>query len=143
MQARKSILGVLAGAALLAGPSPAIFAQGPPPPGYYQQGPPPGYQGQPWETAPPEFQEVERRGFHDGIEGARKDFDNHRRPDVDNRDEFRHPNVRPADRRAYRQAFRRGYQVGVQHIYQGALGHTRSAELPRADLNDEATPRRP
>jgi ribosome modulation factor len=119
MQARKSILGVLAGAALLAGTSPAIFAQGPPPPGYYQQGPPPGYQGQPWEAAPPEFQEVERRGFHDGIEGARKDFDNHRRPDVDNRDEFRHPNVRPADRRAYRQAFRRGYQVGVQHIYQG------------------------
>ena len=38
MQARKSILGVLAGAALLAGPSPAIFAQGPPPPGYYQGG---------------------------------------------------------------------------------------------------------
>ncbi len=117
MQTGKTILGVLAGAALLAGTSPAIFAQGPPPPpppGYYQGGPP-----QPWEAPPPEFQEIERRGFHDGVEGARKDFGNHRRPDVENRDEYRHPPVGRADRRAYREAFRRGYQAGVDHIYHG------------------------
>ncbi len=121
MHARKTILGVFAGAALLAGTSPALLAQGPPPPppGYYQQGPPPGYQPQPWEAPPPEFQEVERRGFHDGIEGARKDFGNHRPPSVENRDEYRHPPVSGADRRAYRQAFRRGYQAGVDHIYHG------------------------
>lgn len=82
------------------------------------QGPPPGYHDQGgWDQAPPEFREVERRGFHDGIEGARHDFDNHRQPDVNNRDEFRHPHVDPADQRAYREAFRRGYWVGVRHIY--------------------------
>ena len=116
MQGPKMILSLLAGTALLAGSGTTLLAQGPPPPppGYYQ-----GYQPQPWETAPPEFQEVERRGFHDGIEGARKDFGNHRPPSVENREEFRHPPVSGADRRAYRQAFRRGYQVGVEHIYQG------------------------
>ena len=114
MQARKTVFGSLAGAALLAGTM--LLAQGPP---GYQGGPPPGYQAQPWEAPPQEFQEIERRGFHDGIEGARKDFNNHRPPSVENRDEYRHPSVGGADRRAYRQAFRRGYQVGVDHIYHG------------------------
>ena len=36
-------------------------------------------------------QEIQRQGFRDGIEGARKDSDNHRRPNVNNRDEYRHP----------------------------------------------------
>ena len=93
------------------------FAQqyGPP------QGPPPQYGDQDrdrgWEGPPGELNEVSRRGFRDGIEGARKDFENHRRPDVRNRDEYRHPNVDRRERRAYRQGFQRGYQVGVQHIY--------------------------
>lgn len=73
----------------------------------------------PWEAPPREFREIERRGFHDGIEGARKDFGNHRRPDVHNRDEYRNPPVHGADRRAYRRAFERGYQAGVEHIYNG------------------------
>jgi ribosome modulation factor len=81
------------------------------------QGPPPGPGG--WEAPPREFREIERRGFHDGVEGARKDFGNHRRPDVHNRDEYRNPPVHGADRRAYRRAFERGYQAGVEHIYNG------------------------
>jgi hypothetical protein len=76
-----------------------------------------GYRAEPWETPPSEFHEIGRRGFHDGIEGARKDYQNHRRPDVMNRDEFRHPPVDgPAARDDYRAAFRRGYNVGVQHL---------------------------
>ena len=71
---------------------------------------------------PPEFQDVQRQGFHDGIEGARKDYENHRPPNVNNRDEYRHPRFRGPDRRAYRQGFRRGYQVGVQHMMQGGPG---------------------
>jgi len=63
--------------------------------------------------------EVSRRGFHDGIEGARKDYENHRRPDVNNRDEFRHPPVARRDREAYRHGFERGYQVGVDHLMHG------------------------
>jgi hypothetical protein len=38
---------------------------------------------------------------------------------VENRDEYRHPNVGGSARHAYRQAFRQGYQVGVQRIYNG------------------------
>jgi len=72
-----------------------------------------------WDAPPGEFNEIQRRGFHDGIEGARKDYDNHRRPDVNNRDEYRHPDVPPPYRHDYREAFRRGYALGVQHLMGG------------------------
>lgn len=69
-----------------------------------------------WDMPPQDLHETQRQGFHDGIEGARKDFDNHRRPNVNNRDEFRHPSVPRVEREAYREGFRRGYQVGVSHL---------------------------
>lgn len=111
MKFKNAVLGVVAATTLALLPGPVI-AQGPPPPGYR------GAYGpqQPWEAPPSEYQEIQRRGFHDGIEGARKDYGNHRRPDVNNRDEYRHPRVARRDRRAYREAFRRGYSVGVQHL---------------------------
>ena len=71
-----------------------------------------------WEAPPGELDEVARRGFHDGIEGARRDYQNHRRPDVNNRDEYRHPHMPHRDREAYRRGFERGYHVGVEHIYE-------------------------
>jgi ribosome modulation factor len=61
------------------------------------------------------FNDIQRRGFRDGIEGARKDVGNHRRPDVNNRDGYRHPDVAPEMRKAYLAAFRRGYQQGMSH----------------------------
>jgi hypothetical protein len=70
-----------------------------------------------WDAPPEEMDEVARHGFHDGIEGARKDYEQKRRPDVNNRDEFKHPHVPERDREAYRRGFERGYQVGVDHIY--------------------------
>jgi len=89
--------------------------QGPPPP-------PPGYQGG-WDAPPQDFQdEVRRNGFQDGIEGARKDYENHRAPNVNNRDEFRHPHVPRGARHDYREGFRRGYDVGVQHMMGGGPG---------------------
>ena len=75
-----------------------------------------------WGAPPQEFREIEQRGFHDGIEGARKDFQNHRRPNVNNRDEFRHPNVPGPLRHDYKEGFRRGYDVGVQHMMGGERG---------------------
>jgi hypothetical protein len=69
-----------------------------------------------WETPPPELRGAEQQGFHDGIEGARKDAENHRPPNVNNRDEYRHPSVSHRERRAYREGFRRGYRVGVEHL---------------------------
>ncbi len=81
-----------------------------------------GYYGgqEPWAQMPGDYNdEAARKGFHDGIEGARRDAENHRRPDVNNRDEYRHPDVHSRDRRAYRDAFRRGYETGMDHLMNG------------------------
>lgn len=75
-----------------------------------------GYGQEEWATPPPELRGAEQQGFHDGIEGARKDAENNRPPNVNNRDEYRHPGVPHRDRRAYREGFRRGYRVGVEHL---------------------------
>lgn len=98
-------------ALLMAGSSGVVMAQ------YY--GPPPQYaQGPDWEQVPSEFRAAQQRGFHDGIEGAKRDFKNHRPPNVENRDEFRNPHfISPPDREDYRMGFRRGYEVAVHHIY--------------------------
>jgi len=70
-----------------------------------------------WEEPPREFNEAQRRGFHDGVEGARRDRDNGRRPDVDNRDEFRNPHIEPELREAYRAGFRHGYETAAAHLW--------------------------
>ncbi len=48
--------------------------------------------------------------------GAQKDFDNHRRWDPKNRDEYRNPHLPPEQREAYRDGFRRGYERGEAHL---------------------------
>ncbi len=103
---------VLAASAAVA--SAQYYQQGPPPP------PPPGYGQGGWDQAPQEFRDAQRRGFQDGVQGARKDYENHRPPNVNNRDEFRNPKfIAPPDRRDYREGFRRGYAVAVRHINRG------------------------
>jgi hypothetical protein len=72
-----------------------------------------------WDTPPQEFRDIQRQGYHDGIEGARKDYDNHRRPDVNNRDEYRHPHVPASARDDYREGFRRGYEAAMAHLSVG------------------------
>ena len=72
-----------------------------------------------WDTPPRELQEVQRQGFHDGIEGARNDFDNHRRLDLNNRDEYRNPRRPGEQREAYRDGYRRGYEQGASHFQGG------------------------
>jgi ribosome modulation factor len=70
-----------------------------------------------WQRPPQDLRDMQRQGFHDGIVGASKDFDNHRRPDVNNRDEYRNPHLPPEQREAYQEGFRRGYDRGVSHFY--------------------------
>jgi hypothetical protein len=102
---------------LLLGSTAAISAQYAQPP---QGPPPPGYGGQGgWDAPPSELTDVQRRGFHDGLEGARKDYENHRQPNVNNRDEYRHPNVGRDLRHDYRMGFERGYDAGVRHMNGG------------------------
>jgi hypothetical protein len=69
-----------------------------------------------WDTPPQEFRDIQRQGYHDGVEGARKDYDNHRRPDVKNRDEYRHPHVPDSAKADYREGFRRGYETAWDHL---------------------------
>jgi hypothetical protein len=69
-----------------------------------------------WDAPPSEFRDAQRQGFHDGIEGARRDFDNHRPPNPENRDEFRHPHVARDLREDYRDGFRRGYERAMSHM---------------------------
>ena len=97
-------------ALLVPGKARAIRLPATPFPGY-------GQDHDDWDRPPDEFREIQRKGFHDGVEGARKDFDNHRQPNVDNRSEFRHPHVPPSDRDDYREGFRRGYESAVAHLY--------------------------
>jgi hypothetical protein len=83
-----------------------------------------------WEAPPQEWSDIQRHGYSDGEEGARRDFENHRRPDVDNRDEYRHPKV-PSDMwGAYREGFRRGYDVAMSHLMGGADWRMRAPERP-------------
>jgi hypothetical protein len=84
-----------------------------------------------WDSeAPREWSELQRRGFHDGIDGARKDYGNHRQPDVDNRDEYRRPNVDPQFWGPYREGFRRGYSVAMSHLLGGPDWRMRAPERP-------------
>ena len=123
---KQGIAATILALGMLAGAVPSFAQQG----GYY--GPPPQQQGypqggygqpqgpppQPWEGVPQEFRAAQQRGFHDGVEGAKRDYENHRPPNVNNRDEFRHPSFIPGpDRRDYRYGFRRGYDTAVSHIY--------------------------
>ena len=80
---------------------------------YY--GPPPFAYGQ------HEAEEAwEHRGFYDGMEGALHDFSNHRRPDVNNREEYRDPDYVPRWAwHEYREGFRRGYYIRVRQLYYG------------------------
>lgn len=78
--------------------------------------PQPGYQEGQWDAPPQEFRDAERQGFQDGIQGARRDYNNHRQLDVANREEYRHPRVDRSLRQEYREGFRRGYERASQHM---------------------------
>ena len=70
-----------------------------------------------WDSPPRGYSDIQLRGFRDGQDGARKDFGNHRRPNPNNRDNYRHPHDVPHDLdRDYRAAFRAGYERAFQHL---------------------------
>lgn len=85
---------------------------------YYYGPPPPSYGYGDAEEA------LEQRGFRDGVRGADHDFQNHRVPNVENRDEYRDPDFLPRwAQHEYREGFRRGYYMRVRQIYYGANGY--------------------
>ena len=98
------------------GSSAAAFAQYGP--GYPP--PPPQQWGQRgWDAPPGELREFQRQGYLDGLQGAERDYQNHRIWNVNNRDEYRHPHVPGNVRGDYRAGFKQGYLAAEAH-YQGA-----------------------
>ncbi len=86
----------------------ANAAPAPAAPGFYQEGP--------WDQPPGEFRDVQRQGFHDGIDAAHHDIDEHRHRDAEHHDRFRHPPVGHDQVRDYRDGFRRGYDTAWRHF---------------------------
>ena len=79
-------------------------------PAGYQEG-----QGR-WDEPPSEYRDAQRQGFHDGVEAARRDFENHRHKDADDHEMYRHPRVERELRDDYRNAFKEGYSRALHHM---------------------------
>lgn len=70
----------------------------------------------PWLQPPPEFKEMQRKGFHAGVQAAIKDYDKHRDPDLERHKEYVHPKVDRSFVPDYRDGFRRGYNDALKHL---------------------------
>jgi len=69
------------------------------------------------DDAPREWNDIQRKGFHDGMTGAQRDWDNHRNPNPENRDEFRDVDLPRDQAELYREGFRRGYNVAAARLW--------------------------
>jgi hypothetical protein len=70
-----------------------------------------------WDRAPDSYRDdAQRRGFHEGIEAARRDFADHRHADADDHQVYKHPPVDERDRRAFREGFSEGYRRAMDHM---------------------------
>lgn len=112
--------------AMAAGTGAAVAQYGAPPQGSYVQSPyvaQYGYRDRDdYEVDARVYARFRDRGFQDGFQGARRDFENHRSFTPLNRDEYRHPDDVPRQAiRAYRIAFREGYLRGVHEIREGEV----------------------
>ncbi|HEY3705764.1 MAG TPA: hypothetical protein VGL22_11920 [Terracidiphilus sp.] len=74
------------------------------------------YQDRPWDNPPDEYRDVQKQGFRDGIEAARKDRERHDHKDADDHERFRHPPVDRQFTHDYRDAFKRGYSEAMHHM---------------------------
>ena len=74
------------------------------------------YQEHAWDEPPEELRDVQRKGFHEGVEAARHDFDRHNHKDADDHDMYKHPPVERELRNDFREGFRRGYSVAMDHL---------------------------
>ena len=70
----------------------------------------------PWAQPPAEFKDVQRKGFHAGVQAAIKDYDKHREPDLERHKEYVHPKVDRSYVPDYREGFKRGYNDALKHL---------------------------
>jgi hypothetical protein len=76
-----------------------------------------------WDAPPGEFREVQRRGFHDGLDAGKEDAEHHRH-NIEKSRLYRHPPVQSGERDDYRNGFRRGYDAAMSH-FSGDHDHDR------------------
>src|SRR5215475_9722743 len=69
-----------------------------------------------WDRPPDAYQDAQRRGFHEGIEAARRDFADHRHADADDHEVYKRPPVDEHDRGAFREGFKEGYHRAMEHM---------------------------
>jgi len=67
-----------------------------------------------WDAPPDEFRDVQRQGFHDGLDAGREDAEHHHR-NMEKSRMYRHPPGPPEAREDYREGFRRGYDKAFEH----------------------------
>ena len=70
----------------------------------------------PWLQPPPEFKEMQRQGFHAGVQAAVKDYDKHRDPDLERHKEYVRPKVDHSYVPDYRDGYKRGYNDAYKHL---------------------------
>ena len=78
-----------------------------------------GYGQGGWDAPPQGYTDVQRQGFHEGMQAARHDVQTQQQPDPRRHMEFRHPSVPPEARDQYREAFRQGYFMTMRHMHEG------------------------
>lgn len=69
-----------------------------------------------WNEPPSEYRDAQRRGYQEGIEAARHDFDEHRHADADDHNIYKHPPVDESARKDFRDGFREGYRRAMDHM---------------------------
>jgi hypothetical protein len=70
----------------------------------------------PWMQPPPEFKEMQRKGFHAGVQAAVKDYDHHKDPDLERHKEYVKPKVDPSYVPDWRDGYKRGYNDAYKHL---------------------------
>lgn len=79
-----------------------------------------------WDRPPDSYRDAQRRGFHEGMEAARRDFQDGHHRDADDHDVYKHPPVEGDDaRREFREGFKEGYHRAMEH-----MRHDRGYEQP-------------
>lgn len=70
-----------------------------------------------WDRPPDAYQDAERRGFHEGMEAARRDYMDRRHADADDHDAYKHPPVEGDNaRHEFREGFKEGYRRAMDHM---------------------------
>ena len=83
-----------------------------------------------WDAPPDGYREAQQRGYHEGVEAARRDFSEHRHADADDHEIYKHPRVEGEARKDFREGFREGYRRAMDHMMHEHREHDRD-DQPR------------